>query len=147
MLETVKKGQGVVVRRVAFWGVALLILWGGQSLYTWLINSFEVLKQPVLGGDPRTSEVIPVLNQRFNFAFLVSWGVVLGGLAALHRVLNRPKVVDFLIDVDNELKKVTWPTWKEAWRSSVIVVIFVVVLTTFLLLSDFLLSRGIGLIL
>ena len=146
MLETTKKGQGLVVRRVAFWSLLILIVWGGQSLYTWLLG-FEFAKDLVLGGDPTDGELIPVLNQKFDYAFVISWGVVILSGFILHRFLNRPKPADFLIETDNEVKKVTWPSWKDARQSAIIVVVFVAALTLFLMISDWLLSRGISIVL
>ena len=145
MLETVKKGQGLVVRRVGFWALTILILWGGQSLYTWMIG-YEFGRNGLL-GEELADTMVPVLNQRMNAGFLYSWIVVLGSVFVLWRLLNRPRTADFLIETDNEVKKVTWPSWKDAWHSSIIVVVFVMALTLFLLVSDWILSRGIRIIL
>ncbi len=46
-----------------------------------------------------------------------------------------------------ELKKVSWPTPKDIWGSSVVVLIFVTIFTLLTMLIDFLLSKGISLIL
>jgi preprotein translocase subunit SecE len=46
-----------------------------------------------------------------------------------------------------ELKKVTWPTPKDVWGSSVVVIIFVTFFTLLTMLVDFLLGKGISLIL
>jgi len=148
MLETTKKGQGLVVRRVTFWSLVVLLVWAGQSLYTWLLR-FKVMKTLALDSakEHSTGAMIPVLNQRFDWAFVTSWLFVAVSLVVVHRILNRSKTADFLIDTDNELKKVTWPTWKDAWQSSVIVVVFVFLLTGLLLISDFILNRSIGFIL
>jgi preprotein translocase subunit SecE len=142
MPEIYKEGQGVLVRRCAFWSLVLIVVWGGQSLYTWLFNTFDFTKTLLVEGaiDPLQGYRIPLLDQRFNWAFVISWGVVLIACFLLWRMLMRPRTADFLIDTDSELKKVTWPSWKDAWNSSLIVVLFVIVLTIFLVSSDFVLN-------
>ena len=139
MLETYKKGQGVLVRRVAFWGLAVLILWGGQALYTFSINTFDFMKILILEDGP--GYTLPVLNQKFNVAFVICWAITIAALVGVHAALNRQRSADFLVDTDSELKKVTWPTWKEGWNSSIIVIVFVAFLTVFLVASDWGLSR------
>ena len=142
MPEIYKEGQGVLVRRCAFWGLMLIIVWGGQSLYTWLFNTFDFSKVLLIerGVEPLQGYRIPLLDQRFNWAFVIAWGMVLAASFVTWRLLMRPRTADFLIDTDTELKKVTWPSWKDAWNSSVIVIVFVIVLTCFLLISDYLLN-------
>jgi preprotein translocase SecE subunit len=77
------------------------------------------------------------LEQRFNIAFLISWVVILGGLLAVQRMLlANPRNAEFLITTDEEIKKVTWPSWKDAKDSAVVVLIFVGLLAVFLVLSD-----------
>lgn len=142
MLESFKKGQGVVVRRVAFWASAILILWGGISLYNWLVASFQFSRTLLLGGEGSYLEApkIPVLDQRLDVAFVMTWVLIIGSVWALHRLLNRPRSADFLIETDSELKKVTWPSWNEAWSSAKVVVAFVIILTGFLFVADFVLQ-------
>ena len=139
MAEIHKQGQGVLVRRTGFWALALLVVWGGQSLYTWLINTFDFAKVLVLERDAAhhlDGWEIPVLQQRFNGGFLVAWGVVGLSLWAIHRLLNKKRSADFLIETNEELKKVTWPSWADAKSSSTIVLGFVVFLALFLWSSD-----------
>src|SRR3990172_1219609 len=115
MAEAYKKGQGVLVRRCAFWILALLIIWGGRSLYDWLVNvemGGRFLATLLVEGKGKQGYLLPVLDQRFDVAFAVSWGLVLAALFFLWRFLNRPRSADFLVETDAELKKVTWPSWK-----------------------------------
>jgi len=57
------------------------------------------------------------------------------------------KVKQFLKEVKTELKKVVWPTRKDAIASTSVVVILVIIIALFLGLADFGLSRIIRLIL
>jgi preprotein translocase subunit SecE len=51
------------------------------------------------------------------------------------------KVVQFLKEVQIELKKVVWPTRKDTIASTTVVLILVIIIATFLGLVDFGLSR------
>ncbi|PPD26834.1 MAG: preprotein translocase subunit SecE [Hyphomicrobium sp.] len=42
----------------------------------------------------------------------------------------------FVQEVREEVAKVTWPTWKEVWVTSVMVLIMVVLASLFFLLAD-----------
>ena len=143
-----KQGQGVLVRRCAFWVLAVLIIWGGQSLYTWLINTFDPCKSLLIeSGAYLDGWQIPVLQQRFDVGFLIAWAFVGLSLWGIHRMLNKPKTIDFLVDTDEELKKVTWPSWADAKSSSLIVLVFVVFLALYLWGSDILLTKVFSLLL
>lgn len=147
MFETYKKGQGAITRRVAFWSLAALIVWGGQGLYTYVLGFDWAKKLLLSSGSWNEGFELPVLGQRLDVAFLIGWGFVVVALFALFRFLNRPKSADFLIETDTELSKVSWPTWKDAWNSTLVVMIFVLFFTAFLFFSDFLLNKLVGLLL
>ena len=48
----------------------------------------------------------------------------------------------FLQEVRREMSKVTWPTWKETWLTSVMVLIMVLLTMGFFFFVDLILSRG-----
>jgi preprotein translocase subunit SecE len=54
---------------------------------------------------------------------------------------NRARV--FLVEVRNELKRVTWPTRTEVYAATVVVILFSIVLGTFLWLVDLILDRAV----
>ena len=54
---------------------------------------------------------------------------------------NRARV--FLVEVRNELKRVTWPLRKEVYAATVVVIVFSFVLGTFLWLVDLILERAV----
>lgn len=49
----------------------------------------------------------------------------------------------FLVEVRNELKRVTWPSKKEVYATTVMVILFSIVLGTFLWIVDLILDRGV----
>jgi preprotein translocase subunit SecE len=54
---------------------------------------------------------------------------------------NRGRV--FLVEVRNELKRVTWPSNKEVYAATIVVILFSIVLGTFLWIVDLILDRGV----
>jgi preprotein translocase subunit SecE len=57
-------------------------------------------------------------------------------------VRRRSNPVQFFQEVVREIKKVTWPTWKETWLTSVMVFIMVVLTMIFFTFIDTILNRG-----
>ena len=54
-------------------------------------------------------------------AYAVVAGLCLAGAWIAYRVINYPVFADFLIDVESEMTKVTWPSWAELQRATVVV--------------------------
>ncbi len=54
---------------------------------------------------------------------------------------------EFIQEVRAETSKVTWPTWKEVWVTTVMVLIMVTLASIFFLLADQIMGRLISLIL
>jgi preprotein translocase SecE subunit len=138
VVEIYKEGHGVLVRRVAFVGLATLLVWGGIELYGWLQGADWVRNNRWVNYQ------IPVVHQYIDPAFVISWAVIVVGCILLYRALNKPRAADFLIETDTEVRKVTWPTWNDAWNSSLIVLLFVLVVTGFIFFSDFVINRVMG---
>ena len=53
------------------------------------------------------------------------------------------KTTEFLANVKGELKKVTWPTRKETYSSTAVVIVLVMVVAVFLWVVDTILSAAI----
>ena len=56
------------------------------------------------------------------------------------------KAIQFLSDVKSEVKRVTWPTKKEAMGGTAVVLVVVFIMALFLGLVDMVLSKIIGVI-
>jgi len=108
-LEIYKRGQGKLSRGGAYLLGALLVISGGTSLYRFInVPGHEWVKSvPLIGS-------ISIYNT-------IAFGVVLLGLLALHLILNRPKMVDGLIETEQELKKVSWPSRREVKNATIVV--------------------------
>ena len=99
--DVYKPSQGKLVRQVTFAAMAVTFLLGCWQLRTYLREEYTQLQY-----------IVP--------------GVLLAiGLWVAYRVVNYAKFADFLISVEAELSKVSWPNRSEVTRSA-IVVIFVI---------------------
>ena len=132
-----KKDQGRMARLTAFWTLAVLTFYGCMSLHATLTGRVKPLAQPLVESFPS----IPVLGTDLTGAFLIAAVVCAAGIFLLLRFLEKPKYADMLIETEQELRKVTWPTGQEVVNSSVVVVICVLFLMGFLAASDWFLAK------
>lgn len=130
-----KKDQGRMARMAAFWTLAVLIFYGCSSLRDTLVSQFpDSLGNPLAGR-------VPILGLELTPALLISAAVLAGTLFLLYRWEETPKNADLLIETEQELRKVAWPTLDEAINGSWTVVITVVFLMGFLFAADVVLGR------
>ncbi|HYC77240.1 MAG TPA: preprotein translocase subunit SecE [Planctomycetota bacterium] len=134
-METYKEGHGVVIRRVAYLALCVLVVWGGMTIYDLLVRFDAVRKARLV--DYR----IPVIQQYLDPAFVVCWLLVAAGCVWIYRLLNRERAAEYLIETDNEFRKVTWPTWTDARNSALVVLVFVLVLTGYIIVCDLTLTK------
>lgn len=127
-----RKDQGRYARMIAFWALVLLVAYGcfhggglAELLDGWMGASNSTLIDP-----------FPILKT-LKVSTLIALAVLAVASFAIHRILNRPKLADTLIDTESEMQKVTWPTWGEAWQGTVAVTVMVFILFVFLTLADF----------
>ena len=134
-MQAYKPDQGRMARMATFWSLVLLVLFGCSFLHEMLTSYSSALKDPIGGFE------IPIVMIPFTGAFAISAVVFLGAVAWIFVWQQKPKVADFLIDVEGELKKVTWPTMQETVNASIVVVICVAVLMGFLAGGDYALGK------
>jgi|SRR6185295_18061547 len=118
-----KRSQGRIARQVTFATLALGSLIGAYRAYLFL-------------GTNSSWAVVP-------------WIVLLVMLWICFRLVNMPAFADFLIAVEAEMNKVTWPSRLELLRSSIVVIFCIFFLATILFGYDlfwkaFLTVLGIG---
>lgn len=100
-----KPNQGRLIRQTTFAAIVLFVVLGSWSMKnTWGAQ----------GGDNSTL-----------FTYAVPGVVLVVGLWIGYRLLNMPRFADFLIAVEAEMNKVTWPTRTELVRSSIVVILVI----------------------
>jgi len=136
MLYRYKPDEGRNARQTAFWLGEGMIFFGCYSLSGSLI-AFESLRSPLIESMPE----IPLMGLRLTGALFVAFLVFLAGSYAYLRYLAKDKIADHLIEVEGEMKKVTWPSFEEATNSSIVVIVTVLILMGFLALADLVLGQ------
>jgi preprotein translocase subunit SecE len=71
----------------------------------------------------------------------VPWGLLLAGLWTSFRVVQMPAFADFLISVEGEMNKVSWPARSELFRASLVVILVIFFLAGLLYVYDFVLRE------
>jgi preprotein translocase subunit SecE len=125
-----KRSQGRIARQVTFGAIWLLIAVGAWRLGE-MLQKNTGSGADLAGGIP-VAVVVPV-----------AVGLIGGWIA--FRLVNLPSFADFLIAVEAEMNKVSWPTRTELIRSSIVVIFSILFLAAVLYGYDsfwaFLLSR------
>lgn len=108
-----KRSQGRVARQVTFAAVAFCLIVG-----------FWRMSQITITYGPLVSFGIPGL-------------LAVAGVWVSYRLVNVPLFADFLIAVEAEMNKVSWPTRGELYRSSIVVLVTIFAMALILALYDF----------
>ena len=111
-----KRSQGRVARQATFAALAVIV-----ALGCWSLSNFYS------GSD-----------YGFTTRYTVPWVVLAAGLWASFRVVQMASFADFLISVEGEMNKVSWPSWGELFRASIVVMVVIFVLAAFLFAYDLL---------
>lgn len=129
-LEILKKGQGAWARIAAYVCCAILVAFGAIQFFATFnqLDSAVWVKGLPLLGDVNLWKTLAIV-------------VFLLGLLAVHLVLNRPRMVDTLIDTESEMRKVSWPSRREVKSATIVVVVVTVVLGMSLYGFDWALRR------
>ncbi|MEO2027029.1 MAG: preprotein translocase subunit SecE [Fuerstiella sp.] len=109
-----KPTQGKMVRQATFIAVAVLVAFGCFSL-----------SNGPLGGEGQPVRIGVPLGIWALFCWVA------------FRVVCVPQFADFLISVESELEKVVWPGRKQVMQSTVVVIVTMLFLGTFLSGVDF----------
>ncbi len=113
-----KRSQGRVARQLTLAAMAAMVAVG-----VWQLNS--------MGGTYVQQYVTPLV------VLAMGWWVSF-------RIVNLPKFADFLISVEAEMNKVSWPSRGELWRASIVVIIVIFFLAALLFTYDIILKAIIG---
>ncbi len=115
-LTIYKPDQGYWTRLLTAVGVGVLVLAG----VAWLVKQLGVL---------RSDSLLYIQSG-------VAVGIIVVAGVALFLVLNTPRVVDFMIATEAEMRKVSWPTRKEIIGSTWVVICGTILLAVFMFGMD-----------
>ncbi len=111
-----KRSQGRITRQVT-----CITIWVIFILGAWRLHS-----------------IMPEAQAAFKYA--VPAVLLLAGLWIGYRAVNDPTFADFLIAVEAEMNKVSWPTRTELIRASIVVIVLIFGLTVVLYTYDVVLT-------
>lgn len=110
-----KANQGRMVRQFTFFGIAILAAFGCVTL----------ANGPLLGAARAVQVGVSAL-------------VWVACCWVAFRIVNYPKFADFLVSVESELERVTWPSKHEVIQATIVVLATMLFLGVFLFLIDLL---------
>jgi preprotein translocase subunit SecE len=114
-----KRSQGRITRQVTFFALAVAFLLGFFRLYQTFYYSDWCGPTNYLG-----------------MSYWLPGILCLAGWWASYRVVNMPNFADFLIAVEAEVNKVSWPTRSELFRASMVVLVCIIFLALILFAYD-----------
>jgi preprotein translocase subunit SecE len=111
-----KRSQGKMVRQVT-----CLAVWVAFAIAAWRLNVY--LRATLDDSQIAFTYIVP--------AILLVLGIWIG-----YRLVNLPTFADFLIAVEAEMNKVSWPSQQELMRASIVVIVLIFGLTLVLFAYD-----------
>jgi preprotein translocase subunit SecE len=112
-----KRTQGRIARQVTFAAFAVIVALGAWSLSEYF-------------ADRETA-----------WRYGLPLGLLALGLWASFRVVQMPAFADFLISVEGEMNKVSWPSRGELFRASIVVMVVIFFLAFLLFFYDLILTE------
>lgn len=110
-----KPNQGRLVRQCTVAAISLIAAFGCFTLSTF-----------ALGNEDQITRIgIPL-----GIWVVITW--------IAFRAVNVPRFADFLVAVESEIERVVWPTWKQVWQSTVVVIVTMLFFGVFLFAIDWL---------
>jgi preprotein translocase subunit SecE len=117
--ERYKATQGFTARTAT--AVALGVIFAA-GLWR-LSETLSAVSTPAWVSQPASRAGIPLI-----LAFAASW--------FLYRLVNQSDFAEFLIATESEMNKVSWTTWADLKRATTVVLVTVVLMTTYLWVVD-----------
>jgi preprotein translocase subunit SecE len=122
-----KRTQGRVTRQVTFGAVAIAVTLGIYRL-SQTLGVIPLHEEHYLGMSKAALQALLAYGIP-GLLLLVGWWVS-------YRVVNLPGFADFLIAVEAEMSKVSWPSRGELFRYSIVVLVLLLVLAAALSVFD-----------
>jgi preprotein translocase subunit SecE len=118
-----KRNQGRIARQATFGALALIVALGAWSLSNYLGG----IASDNTDWSPTQQNVVK---------YFIPLIVLAVGLWASFRIVQIPTFAEFLISVENEMNKVSWPSRGELFRASLVVILVIFFLAAILFAYD-----------
>ena len=134
-----KRSQGRLARQATFAALAIIVALAAWSLHSYYsgvyFGSSNTPESGLLQGSasPPTNGTSTAQNV---WIYGIPLALLAVGLWASFRIVQMPNFADFLISVEGEMNKVSWPARGELFRASVVVMFVIFFLAAILFLYD-----------
>lgn len=144
-----KNSQGRVVRRSTMIGIIVIIAAGavrfvqtnaGPTFMQWIAWLVSLVTPGVPEGvkpeDVTGLAALPETLTSIYSLYIVGGVIVLLGIWLAFRIVNMPRVAEFLIAVEAEMVKVSWPSKREVYVTTIVVITVMLILAVLLAVYD-----------
>jgi preprotein translocase subunit SecE len=137
--ERYKRSQGKIARQITFFAMAAVVAIGAWKLSEPLGSFFGRAF-----GERIDDRVVASARATSVGRYVAPVALAMVGAWAAFRIVNIPRFADFLISVEAEMNKVSWPSRGELYRASLVVIVVIFLLTVILFSYDLVLRWLIG---
>ena len=130
-----KRNQGRIARQATFFALAAVVVIGAWQLSGPAGNIMGRAFGERINGQLISSTRAEAVGQ-----YVIPTALAVLGSWAAFRIVNIPRFAEFLISVENEMNKVSWPSRAELYRASLVVIVVIFLLTVILLSYDLILG-------
>lgn len=123
-----KRNQGKVARQATFFAILAVFAVGAWTMSDGATREFGEYFVPPQMRDAINPEIVA--------KYVLPAAIVALGAWVAFRIVNIPRFAEFLISVENEMGKVSWPSRQELFRASMVVIVVIFLLTAILLGYD-----------
>jgi preprotein translocase subunit SecE len=127
-----KRNQGRIARQATFAAFAVIV-----GLGAWALS--KELGAYVSDVSPNNPDW-PIWKQNLVH-YVLPLALLVVGLWSGFRIVHMPAFADFLISVEGEMNKVSWPSRGELFRASLVVILVIFFLAFLLYAYDLILTR------
>jgi preprotein translocase SecE subunit len=120
--------EGHRSRAIGGLSLAALMVYGAFSFFEWLPADW---KAPL----PKIGDLLSE-DFRLSVGSIMSVLLGVGFLIGIYKLINFPRFVDFLVETEAELKKVSWASRRQVITESIVVVATVLILGVYIFLID-----------
>jgi preprotein translocase SecE subunit len=146
LFQAYKPGQARLSRMITLLSGLFLISWGCRSLIEflsdpshWAKGPLAINQWPSFGGageqDAWRVDLV-VYASKLSLPFVIGALLLVGAAVWYWRFLNKERWAELLIDMETELRKVSWPTLSDAWQSTLVVTGFTATVVVTILVYD-----------
>lgn len=143
MFTAYKPGQGKISRTLTVLAGVFFALWAARSMALHLPDiwgklglAWNELLADARPSDAWTVDLVVLDTMKVSPALTLAAAVALGGSVWWLWLCNRPSVADRLVDMETELHKVSWPSFPDAWQSTLVVSGFTALVVVLVLVYD-----------